>query len=235
MSLKLVTFDLDNTLWDVHSVIVNAEQRMRAWLMANVPEVVALYEGPGIDGVRAEVVEAHPEARHDLSKLRTLVVARSIERTGRGEAEARELADQAFVEFYEGRHEVEYYEHALDVLGVLSERYTLAALSNGNASIVKLGLDRYFHFSCSSAEVGASKPAPDMFHAALRQADSKPHQAVHIGDHPDHDVRAAHAVGMHTIWVPFSGGEAPPESSGQVESLDQLPAEIDRISAELAR
>ncbi len=36
--IKLVTFDLDNTLWNVETVITNAERRMRTWLDERVPE-----------------------------------------------------------------------------------------------------------------------------------------------------------------------------------------------------
>ena len=41
--VKLITFDLDNTLWDVDSVIRKAESSLRAWLLDEVPEVVARY------------------------------------------------------------------------------------------------------------------------------------------------------------------------------------------------
>ena len=236
MSLQLITFDLDNTLWDVDHVITNAETAMRTWLQEHVPEVVHLYDSGEVANIRDAVVAAEPDVRHDLSMLRTRVVQRSIEHTGRNAAEAAELARRAFDVFYEGRHKVSYFEHALEVLDELSRSYTLAALTNGNADFRRLGLDRYFSFGFCSADVGASKPAPDMFHAALKHADAQPHQAVHIGDHEHDDIHGASSVGMHTIWVSFDRSEPEhADPTGTVSSLADLPAEVDRISREHGR
>ena len=49
----------------------------------------------------------------------------------------------------------------------LARRHRLGALTNGNADIARLGLDRFFRFAFSAADVGAAKPAPEMFRAAL--------------------------------------------------------------------
>ena len=37
MSIKLITFDLDDTLWDTAPVIASAEVVLRDWLEANAP------------------------------------------------------------------------------------------------------------------------------------------------------------------------------------------------------
>ncbi len=237
MSLRLVTFDLDNTLWDVDTVIRRAEQTLRSWLRENVPEVVALYEGEGIAHIRRQVMAEHPELLHDLSRLRTEIIRRAIEATGRSGPESRALAHQAFDVFYEGRHQVHYFEHALEVLEELAGSYTLAALTNGNADFKRLGLDRFFSFGYCSADVGASKPAPDMFQAALKQAGVEPHLALHVGDHLHDDIHGAGSVGMHTVWVNLAEEEPeemPTEPTTSVTSLDQLPDEIDTIRRGLA-
>ena len=36
--IRLITFDLDNTLWDVGQVIRHAETQMQAWLDEVVPD-----------------------------------------------------------------------------------------------------------------------------------------------------------------------------------------------------
>ena len=38
MTIRLVTFDLDNTLWDVDTVIHRAEKETRNWIQPRVPE-----------------------------------------------------------------------------------------------------------------------------------------------------------------------------------------------------
>ena len=42
--IAVVTFDLDNTLWDVDAVIRNAERVTRQWFDARVPELNATLE-----------------------------------------------------------------------------------------------------------------------------------------------------------------------------------------------
>lgn len=232
MNGKLITFDLDNTLWDVDAVIVTAENAMRGWLRQHVPEVVTLYENQGIAEIRAKVVAEHPELRHNVSRLRVLIVQRSIETCGYSARDAERLARGAFDVFMEGRHQVLYFPGALETLERLASRYPLAALSNGNADIRRLGLDRFFRFSCSAADVGVGKPAPDMFLAALHRGGALPHDAVHIGDHLHDDIAGAQGVGMHTVWVNLKGiarPEGTAEPSATVHALPALPDVIGNL------
>ena len=74
----------------------------------------------------------------------------------------------------DGRHDIEYFEDALDTLAHLARHYTLGALSNGNASVARLGLDRYFDFHLSAEGVGRRKPEPEMFELPSRRPASAP-------------------------------------------------------------
>ena len=47
-----------------------------------------------------------------------------------------------------------------------------------------LGLTPYLDFVLTAADVGAEKPAPEMFAAALQRAAARPGEAVHVGDQP---------------------------------------------------
>ena len=41
MSIRLITFDLDDTLWDNRPVILGAEAAMRDWLALHTPRLAA--------------------------------------------------------------------------------------------------------------------------------------------------------------------------------------------------
>ena len=232
--IRLVTFDLDNTLWSVDDVIRRAESKMNAWLKAHehkrVPreDVAAIYR---------RIVEEDPTIVHDISELRERMLRAELQHCGFGAEKAAELAAGAFAEFLEWRHRVTLFPHALDVLGALRQSYTLAALTNGNADYRRLGLDRFFAFGYCAADVRARKPDTAMFERALAHAKVAPAEAVHVGDHLEHDIRAASEAGMATIWVnlPASAGAVPAKSShddGSVEadatitSLADLPAAV---------
>lgn len=234
--VKLITFDLDNTLWDVHSVIRNAENSLRAWLQDEIPDVVTSYSPEVMGELRDEVLAENPGWRHDLSRLRQELLYRAIRRSGYGEREARQHARRAFAVFLEARHEVEFFDGALEVLEALARDFVLGALTNGNADFRKLQLDRFFTFGYSAATVGVGKPAPDIFLAALRHVSARAPEAIHVGDHLEDDIRGASEVGLHTIWVNL-GQEPRPEDAAEpshtVHQVDHVPHAVKDIIASL--
>ncbi len=234
--IRVITFDLDNTLWDVATVISGAERRMAACLGEQVPEAMALYrDGDAVSEIRAGLIGEQPSIVHDVSRLREELVYRCIRRVGLAKARARRLARHAFTVFLDARHEIEYFDGALDALERLSRNYRLGSLTNGNADPKRLGLDRYFAFNFSAASVGVGKPAPTMFEKVLSRNGVRAGETVHIGDHPVDDIEGAAGVGMHTVWmngphqqVKFSG-ETTAEPTVRVEHLDELEDAIRHI------
>jgi HAD superfamily hydrolase (TIGR01509 family) len=65
------------------------------------------------------------------------------------------------------------------------------------------GLREWFDAVVVSAELGARKPDPEPFLAALGQLGVEPSRAVHIGDHAPHDEVGAHAAGMRFEPAPL--------------------------------
>ncbi|GIR63991.1 MAG: hypothetical protein CM15mP68_6570 [Pseudomonadota bacterium] len=85
--------------------------------------------------------------------------------------------------------------------------------------------------------VGASKPDPSMFHAALNQAGTSAQYCVHIGDHLHDDIRGADAVGMHSIWVNLQQSEradSDPSPTREVNQLSDIVAAVTAIEASLS-
>ena len=66
------------------------------------------------------------------------------------------------------------------------------------------GLRESFDVVVISAELGARKPDPAPFHAALTELGVAPERAVHVGDHPPHDEAGAHAAGMRFEPAPLA-------------------------------
>jgi HAD superfamily hydrolase (TIGR01509 family) len=152
---------------------------------------------------------------------------------GYPEPEARSGAQQAFDVFLQERQKVVLYKEALGVLEQLAQRYTLGALTNGNADIYKTDAAEYFDFAFLAQDIGAHKPHPDMFQAAIEQSGVTADQIIHVGDDPEHDIRGARDIGMHTVWVntkakDWPGGE---RADREVDNLEQLPEAIRSISA----
>ena len=227
MAIKLITFDLDDTLWRVDGVIRRAEKEMRAWLEPHVPEYSSV-DVDTLQKIRHAVATANPSIVHDLSKLREVILSETISHLGYPRERAAELAAGAFDVFIEWRHAVEFFDDALPTLDRLAPSHTLGALTNGNANFERVGLGQWFSFGYCSADVNASKPDPAMFIKALERAGVAPGEAVHIGDNPVDDIDGARAVGMRTIWVSREADESRADADATVRSLADIPSVIDR-------
>ena len=228
--IQLVTFDLDNTLWETESVVANAERILAEWLSRHAPEYTAARDKDARKALLTEVLEGDPELRHRVTPLRIAVLELGLRKAGYPADEARRLALAGFEVFIDARHRLEYFPHTELVLELLSRQYQLACISNGNADVRRLGLDRYFSIIISADEVGLSKPHPAPFVTALERAGVEPQQAVHIGDHPGDDIQGALDVGMHTLWFNPQGSawSGQQRAHGEVRCLSEIPPWLNR-------
>jgi HAD superfamily hydrolase (TIGR01509 family) len=91
------------------------------------------------------------------------------------------------------------------VLEALGERYRLGVVSNfyGNleAACESAGLAPLFGVMTDSERVGAEKPEPAIFHAALSALEASPETSVMVGDSLRRDGEGAWRTGMGFIWI----------------------------------
>jgi HAD superfamily hydrolase (TIGR01509 family) len=133
--------------------------------------------------------------------------------------------------------EVEKMAGARELIQELKERgHTVVLASSAKAEEVDHYLDlldaRDLADSwTTSADVEATKPAPDLVNAALKLAEADAQDAVMVGDTP-WDVRAASKAGVEALAV-LTGGFAEQELRGAgalavFESVDELRSQLGR-------
>lgn len=231
MSIRLITFDLDDTFWDVAPVMRGAEATLRDWLAGHAPRLGAV-PIEHLGRIRAELLGQEPALRHRLSELRRRMLFHALAEAGYGKAEASQLAELAFQVYLAARHRVALFPEVQPTLHALASRYALAVLTNGNADVRRLGLADYFQFTLCAEELGIGKPDPHPFREALRRGGVHAEEAVHVGDHPGDDIGGAQAAGLRAIWFNPQGkpwtAERPPDA--QIRSLAQLPGLLDAWS-----
>jgi putative hydrolase of the HAD superfamily len=93
------------------------------------------------------------------------------------------------------------FPEARPALVALRQRYTLISVTNGNASLEKIGIDDLFDGHINAAMAGAAKPARPIFDVAVQAGGAAPHETLHVGDHPLYDVHGAREAGLRTAWV----------------------------------
>ncbi len=162
---------------------------------------------------------------------------------------AMELPDNG-----KGREMNEYYEDqlanhadlipgALTALHELAEVATLAIVSNGGYKVQKSridasGLERFMDGIYISEKVGATKPNPKIYEAALRDLGiTNRSRVLVVGDDLLADIRGGKNAGLDTCWVNFSGAEnqtgiEPKYTVDSYESLYQIvmePEELENV------
>jgi HAD superfamily hydrolase (TIGR01509 family) len=125
------------------------------------------------------------------------------------------------------------YPDALATLSLLrAQGLRLVVVSNWDVSLAStlgtLGLGKALDAVVTSAGVGAAKPAPEVFDAALRLIDAAPGEAVHVGDDFELDVVGADAAGVMPVLLrrqPLGRQplEQAPANVATISSLAELP------------
>ena len=224
--IRLITFDLDNTLWDVDKVIIRAETKMVQWMEEHAPESLNYYSSDYLVEIRQRIVSDNPSKRFDLSFLRLAILCEVMSLSGMDAKEANQNAQNAFTVFFKARNEVSFFPGALEMLSKIKGHYLIYALTNGNADIEKTGLDSYMAGAINAADVSASKPSPEMFNLVLKKTELKPENAVHIGDNLIDDIQGASNAGFYSIWVNLKSEKMSKEGAQPnqvVTSLSEIP------------
>ena len=105
---------------------------------------------------------------------------------------------------------------------------TLGLISNmdrgGEELAGELGLTGHVEVVVTSREVGAGKPHPAIFLAALERAGVSPHEAAHVGDQYESDVEGARRVGIRPVLMDRFGMLEHPEGLPVVRDMAEVAA-----------
>jgi FMN hydrolase / 5-amino-6-(5-phospho-D-ribitylamino)uracil phosphatase len=200
---KAILFDLDDTLWPIAPVIVQAEQTLFAWLAEHAPRVAQQFSIDALRQARLELLARQPEFQLDLGALRRAGLLAAFEQAGEDAAKV----ELAMIEFFAARNAVIPYDDVLPGLLRLKNRMLLGAVTNGNADLKTIGLAHHFHASVAAPQFGRAKPDPAIFHAACAALNVAPHEAVYVGDDVLLDVQGAQRAGLRAVWMNRTGSQ----------------------------
>lgn len=176
---------------------------------------------------------AHLHLGSDLASLAILrercaaVLREALEHAG---ADLAGLSHAAVLEALLAALRFEPYPEVAGVLRSLRARGDrLVVVSNWDVSLHEMldrtGLGALVDGAVSSAEVGVSKPDPEIFRRALALAGGSARGAVHAGDSLEHDVAGALAAGLRPVLVARDGPPADvPAGVAVIGSLGELAA-----------
>ncbi len=226
MAIKVVSFDLDDTLWPVAPALERAENAFHTWLAQHRPATSALLSSTAETVARKkDLLRRRPELIHSVSAMRRTFLYELQCDAGYSHHLAKRGEEECFTVFLQARQQVSPYPEAESVLAELAQHFSLGTLTNGNADVHKTPLGQYLDFAFCAEDVGACKPEPALFRAALDHKRCAPAQMIHVGDHPEHDVAGAQALGIFSVWFNPTGKPWPRDEAADAEirSLRELP------------
>jgi len=225
--VQAITFDLDDTLWPCHEVIVAAELACYEWLSEAAPRLARIHSVTSLREHRIAFSRRRPDIAHDMTAVRLHALSEVLDAHGY----PFDLAMQASDVFRAARNRVTPYAEVEAVLRQLRQQFTVISVTNGNSQIEHTPLRDSFDHSLTAAEVGAAKPDPAMFHAASERAGIGLDRFLHVGDDPVRDIGAARALGMPTVWVNRSSMQWP----SALTPADMQVTDIAELAGQLLR
>lgn len=195
--VRAITLDLDDTLWPFAPIGARIEQTLDAFLREHSPQTAAMFPIDKMRDLRTRVFADNAHLMHDLSALRQLTIEHALRDSG-GDVS---LLDAAYEVFYAERNKVEYYPDSLDALARIAARVPVAAVTNGNADLDRVGIGHLFAFTLGSREHGVAKPHASIFRAACTRLGCAHGDVLHVGDHIEMDVAGAARAGLRTCWI----------------------------------
>ena len=228
MTITTLSFDLDDTVWDPRPALIAADRAQWQYLADLFPELSEHFTRDRVLGCRKRIIDKSPMIVGDVTALRIEVmtqILRSLEvPTETAEAAARD----AFAAFMAHRNDVVLFPDAVTVLSGLAERFTLIAITNGNADVHKTPLAPFFTLAFRADEVGSAKPEKKIFEVAMSAATCSSTEMIHIGDSIENDVNGALNAGLTPIWFNAEGLENA-VGVAEVQSLTELPDAINLL------
>lgn len=199
--IRAVTLDLDDTVWPFAPIGERIEQALDSWFRTHSPRTAERFSIAAMRDLRLRVHQQNPHLAHDISALRRLSIEQALRESG---GDTR-LVDAAYEAFFAARNQVECYPDSVAALERIAARVPIAALTNGNADLERIGLAQHFAFQLGAVEHGKAKPSPCIFHAACDRLGCERGQVLHVGDHIEADVAGAARAGLRSCWINRDG------------------------------
>lgn len=197
-NIDIIAFDLDDTLWPCMPTIEYAEETLYNWLAQNFPRITSRYSPEDLISVRKQFMLQDERFAIDLTLLRNEFLKMLAREAN---YDSNDVSEQGFEIFFEARQQVSFYDDVFPCLERLKLRYRLGSISNGNASVEKVGLGHLFEHSVSASELKVAKPDRLIFHDFVERFGAIAERVLYVGDHPEYDVVAPQDAGLQAVWI----------------------------------
>ena len=220
--ITIIAFDLDDTLWPCMPVIQHAEETLYAWLSQHYPRITDDHNPEQMVEARKQFTAQDKNFSVDLSLMRYEFLKKLA---SDNQYNVDEVAKAGFDVFYNARQQVSFYDDVFPALERLSSKYRLGAITNGNASVEKVGLGHLIEHTVSAIDLQIAKPDKRIYQSLADCFETPTEQILYIGDHPEYDVIGPQVAGMRAAWINRENQQWPktlPLPEHQITNLYEL-------------
>jgi FMN hydrolase / 5-amino-6-(5-phospho-D-ribitylamino)uracil phosphatase len=215
--IKVISFDLDDALYDNRPVIQNAENICRAYLAQQFAEQGRPFDFDEFYAIKQKLLQQNNPELENMNVFRQTALQEFCQVL----CNAEPIVDRAFELFINARSLATIDPAIATLLHQLAEEFQLVTVTNGNCDPRKLSVGHLFTQHYSPLDGYRAKPHPEMLQIILKRFELQPTQLLHVGDSLQHDGLAAQAAGVRFVhFAPFTEGASITSSVSQlVEAL----------------
>lgn len=200
-TIKAISFDLDDTLYDNVPIIKRAEAELITWLTQYFPHSTEATTVKFWRECKAHAIQQTPALSNDVTKCRFEALMLGFEQLGMKKAEERkELAKHAVDYFLSWRNKISISPEIELLLADLCKQMPLLVITNGNADISQHGIAKHFDKIYAANTQYPMKPAPNMHFNACKHLGIKPQHLLHVGDSIQSDILGARHANCASMW-----------------------------------
>jgi putative hydrolase of the HAD superfamily len=206
-TVKAMTFDLDDTLYNNEPIIRHAERVLQAYLESHHSDAAKLTQKQWWDLKRA-AISRDPRLASDMGQLRRIVLTAALSGTPANSLSIAPSQDNALNQavnkcfdcFYDARSDFKLDPIFHETLLKVSTHIPLIGITNGNVNADKIGINGCFETILHASVSRPMKPAKDMFDEAANILEIEPKHILHVGDNLIKDVYGAINAGYQAAW-----------------------------------
>jgi putative hydrolase of the HAD superfamily len=209
-------------------VIQHAEETLYAWLSQHYPRITANHNPEQLVDLRKQFTAQDKKYSVDLSMMRYEFLKMLATDN---QYDVNEVANKGFDVFYNARQQVAFYDDVFPALERLCLKYRLGAITNGNASVEKVGLGHLIEHTVSAVDLQIAKPDKRIYQSLADRFDVPTEQILYVGDHPEYDVIGPQVAGLRAAWINREERQWPqslPLPKYQITNLYELEALLER-------
>jgi putative hydrolase of the HAD superfamily len=196
---SVLSFDLDDTLYDNRPIITAAVKAQADYLNA-LPGYQE--KGPSYwQQCQERAVQQQPALVDDVTQWRKQTLRLALSQLGFNTKDTERHAHSAYTAFADARSNIVVNDTILKLLDNLATRFTLIAITNGNADIERFNLNNKFKLVLQAGLHGKAKPHATLFDHAAARLNVQKEAILHIGDSLDSDVQGANNAGCQSVWL----------------------------------